>query len=152
MSHHFARSIGVAASMVQVAMPAAGSGLQRFGARSCEPEEYQVAIVRDRLTDSTRVVASFTGSSRQFGLSSQAWLGVSFSFPGARLLAPPVRTFAKGRGEMRWYDIPSQAFARLAGAPELIFTVGRARFHVRDRMEMFREVVRRMTPSARGWQ
>jgi hypothetical protein len=151
-----------------------------------------VAVVHDRLTDSTRVSASFSASSKPFGLDSRAWLALSFTFSGARLLTPPstlvltleswtpgrggwafahpeslhiqsgdsirldlppagylkrpVHPFDAGRQEVLWFDVPSDDFTRLAGAPELNFTAGHARFRVRERMEMLRDVLRHMTP------
>jgi hypothetical protein len=51
---------------------------------------YMVSHVYDRVTDSTLVAASLSSTSRPFGLGSTAWLFVSFSFPGRRLLASPA--------------------------------------------------------------
>jgi len=61
-----------------------------------------------------------------------------------------VHLFDSGRREVLWFDIPSTDFTRLAGAPELRFRAGNARFRVRQRMEVLREGLRRMTPVARG--
>lgn len=193
MRHHLARSLGAAASMLRLAAPMAGpAAAQGFGPRSTAANEYLVAVVHDRQTDSSRLTASFTGSSRPFGLNSRAWLDLSFSFAGVRPVIPPsfvvltieswtparggwafahpeslhvrsgdsirldvpaagylkrpVRLFDTGRQEALWFDIPSGDFTRLAGAPELSFRAGRARFRVRQRMEMLREVARRMRP------
>jgi hypothetical protein len=63
-----------------------------------------------------------------------------------------VHLFDSGRREALWFNITSTDFARLAGAPELSFRAGNARFRVRQRMEMLREVIRRMTPVERGPQ
>jgi hypothetical protein len=199
MPHHVAGFIGAAASIVQLTLPVTRlTAVQGFGPRSRIANEYQVAVIHDRLTDSSRLTAFFTGSSKAFGLDSRAWLGLSFSFPGVRVSAPPafltltieawtparggwafahpeslrvrsgdslrlefpsagylkrqVHVLDTGRREELWFDVPSRDFTRLAGAPELVFTAGRARFRVRERMEMLREVLRRMTPSARGSQ
>ena len=197
MSHHLALSIGAAASILQLAVPMSSLvAVQGFGPRRTAANTYRVAVVHDRLTDSTRVSASFTATSKPFGLDSRAWLDLSFTFPGARLVTPPpavvltieswtpgrggwafahpewlriesgdsirlefpaagylkrrVHLFDTGRREELWFDIPSSDFTRLAGAPELIFRAGRARFRVRERMEMLHEVLRRMTPLERG--
>ncbi|MFL5495204.1 MAG: hypothetical protein ACJ8DC_12545 [Gemmatimonadales bacterium] len=197
MSPHLALSIGAAASMLQIAAPmrivAAAQGFDR---KKTAANAYQIAVVHDRVTDSSRVSASFTATSKPFGLDSRAWLDLSFAFPGARLVTPPpavvltieswtparggwafahperlriesgdsirlefpaagylkrrVHLFDTGRREVLWFDIPSSDFTRLAGAPELIFRAGRARFRVRERMEMLHEVLRRMTPLERG--
>ena len=199
MSPHLARFVGAAASILQLAVPMPNLvAAQGFGPRSTVANDYRVAVVHDRLTDSSRLTASFTGSSKPFGLGSRAWLDLSFSFAGARLVSPPsslvltieswtpsrggwafahrvplqiqsgdsirlefppagylkrqVHLFDTGRREVLWFDIPSSDFTLLAGAPELIFTAGRARFRVRERMEMLREVLRRMTPLERGPQ
>jgi hypothetical protein len=171
---------------------------QEFDLRRMATNAYRVAVVHDRLTDSTRVSATFSASSQPFGLDSRAWLDLSFTFPGARLVTPPsalvltieswtpgrggwafahperlhvqsgdslrlefpaagylkrrVHLFDTGRKEVLWFDIPSSAFARLAGAPELLFAAGRARFRVRTRMEMLHEMLRRMAPVERGAQ
>jgi hypothetical protein len=197
MSHHLALSIGAVVSMLQFAVPLSNVvATQGFGPRKTAANTYRVAVVHDRLTDSTRVSASFTGSSKPFGLDSRAWLDLSFTFSGARLVTPPsavvltieswtpgrggwafahpewlhirsgdsirlelpaagylkrrVHLFDAGREEVLWFDIPASDFVRLAAAPELLFTAGRVRFRVRDRMEMLREVLRRMTPVERG--
>jgi hypothetical protein len=199
MAHHIAGFIGATASILQLAVPWTHlTAEQGFGPRSRIANEYQVAVIHDRLTDCSRLTAFFTGSSRAFGLDSRGWLGLSFSFPGIRVSVPPafltltieawtparggwafahpeslsvrsgdslrlefppagyvkrrVHLFDTGRREELWFDIPSRDFTRLARAPELLFTAGRARFRVRDRMEMLREVLRRMTPSDRGLQ
>jgi hypothetical protein len=199
MSHHLARSVGAAASILQLTVPTINlTAAQGFGPRSAIASTYRIAVVHDRLTDSTRLSASFTASSQPFGLDSRAWLDLSFSFPGVRLIAAPavvvlaieswtpgrggwafahpqmlhiqsgdsirlavpptgymkrrVHLFDSGRQEVLWFDIPSAEFTRLAGAPELILRAGNARIRVRERMEMLREVLRRMTPSERGPQ
>jgi hypothetical protein len=197
MSHHLGLSIGAAASILQLAVPMSSlAALQGFGPHGTAANTYRVAVVHDRLTDSTRVSASFTATSKPFGLDSRAWLDLSFTFPGAHLVTPPpavvltieswtpgrggwafahpewlriesgdsirlefpaagylkrrVHLFDTGRQEVLWFDIPSSDFTRLAGAPELLLTAGRARFRVRERMEMLHEVLRRMTPAERG--
>jgi len=171
---------------------------QGFGPRRTAANAYRIAVVHDRLTDNTRVSASLSASSEPFGLDSRAWLDLSFTFSGARLVTPPatvvltiegwtpsrggwafahpeslhvrsgdsirlalpaagylkrrVHLLDTGRRDVLWYDIPSRDFTRLAAAPELIFTAGRARFRVQQRMEMLREVLHRMTPVERGSQ
>ena len=199
MSHHLARSVGAAASILQLTVPTISlTAAQGFGPRSAAASTYRVAVVHDRLTDSTRLNASFVASSKPFGLDSRAWLDLSFSFAGVRLTAAPafvvltietwtpsrggwafahpkplhvesgdsirlevpatgylkrkVHLLDSGRREALWFNIPSTDFIRLAGAPELIFSAGNARIRVRQRMEMFREVLRRMTPLERGPQ
>ena len=199
MTHHLARSIGAAASMLQLAAPMnALSAAQGFGPRSTAANDYQLVVLHDRGTDSSRLTASLSASSRPFGLDSRAWLDVSFSFAGVRLVAAPsfvvltieawtpgrggwafahpvslhiqsgdsmrlefppagyrkrpVHLLDSGRREVLWFDVPSTDFARLAGAPELSFRAGNARFRVRQHMEMLREVLRRMTPLERGPQ
>jgi hypothetical protein len=199
MSHHLALSVGAAASILQVAVPISSLvAVQGFGPRRTVANTYQLVVLHDRVTDSSRVTAAFTGSSRPFGLESRAWLGLSFTFAGVRLVATPpfviltieswtpaqggwafghpeslhiqsgdsirldvpatgymkrrVHLFDSGRQEVLWFDIPSTDFTRLAGAPELILRVGNARIRVRQRMEMLREVLRRMTPLERGPQ
>lgn len=72
--------------------------------------------------------------------------------PPAGYLKRPVHLFDSGRQEALWFAVPSKDFMRFVGAPELVFSAGRARFRVRERMEMFRELARRMTPSAGGLQ
>jgi len=197
MSPHRALSIGAAAWMLQLAAPMSSlAAAQGFGPRKTAANAYRVAVVHDRLTDSTRVSVSLSASSRPFGLDSRAWLDVAFTFSGAWLVTPPsalvltiegwtpargawafahpeslhiqsgdslqlefpaagymrrpVHLFDTGREEVLWFDIPSSDFARLAGAPEVLFTAGRAQFRVRERMEMMHEVLRRMTPEKRG--
>jgi hypothetical protein len=199
MSHHFARSFGAAISILYMAAPHASvAALQGFHPRSTTANGYSIAAVHDRLTDSSRITASFTGSSKPFGLDSRAWLDLSFSFPwdsvatsprfvvltieswtparggwafahprpleirsgdSLRLEIPPagyekrpVHTFDSGRRELLWFDIDAADFRRIAGTPELVFTAGGARFRVYKRMEMVREVLRRMTPLERGPQ
>jgi hypothetical protein len=199
MPHHIASVIGAAASILQLTVPVTRlTAVQGFAPRSRIANEYQIAVIHDRLTDSSRLTAFFTGSSKAFGLDSRAWLGLSFSFSGIRVSAPPafltltieawtparggwafahpeslrvrsgdslraefppagyvkrpVHLFDSGRREALWFDIPSRDFTRLARAPQLDFTAGRAHFRVRERMEMLREVLRRMTPSVRGPQ
>jgi len=197
--HHLARSLGAAASMLQLAVPVAGSAVaQGFGPRSAAAKAYQLVVIHDRGTDSSRVTAAFTASSKPFGLGSRVWLDLSFTFAGVRLIAAPsfvvltieswtpsrggwafghpeslhvqsgdsirvdvpatgyvkrrVHLFDSGRREVLWFDIPSTDFKRLAGAPELNLKAGNMRFRVRQRMEMLREVIRRMTPLERGPQ
>jgi hypothetical protein len=199
MLHHFALSLGAAASMLQLAVPVAGSAVaQGFGPRSAAAKGYQLVVIHDRGTDSSRVTAAFTASSKPFGLGSRAWLDLSFTFAGIRLIAAPpfvvltieswtparggwafahpeslhvrsgdsirldvpatgyvkrrVHLLDSGRQEVLWFDIPSTDFTRLAGAPELTLRVGNARIRVRQRVEMLREVLRRMTPLERGPQ
>ena len=200
MSYHLALSIGAAASILQLSVPASNVlvAAQGFGPRRTAANAYGVAVTHDRLTDSTRVSASLTASSKPFGLDSRAWLDLSFNFAGTRLVISPsflvltieswtpsrggwafahpeslqvqsgdsirlefpaagylkrrVHLFDAGRRDVLWFDIPSSDFMRLAEAPELIFTAGRARFRVRERMEMLHEVLRRMTPVERGSQ
>ena len=197
MSHHLALSIGAAASILQLGVPLSSLvAVQGFGPRRTAANAYQIVVVHDRVTDSSRVSAAFNATSKPFGLDSRAWLDLSFAFPGARLVSPPpavvltieswtpgrggwafahpewlriesgdsirlefpaagylkrpVHLFDSGRREVLWFDIPTSDFTRLAGAPELLFTAGRARFKVRERMEMLHEVLRRMTPVERG--
>ena len=199
MPHHLARSLGAAASMLQLAVPVAGPAVaQGFGPRSAAASAYQLVVIHDRVTDSSRVTAAFAARSKPFGLDSRAWLDISFTFAGVRLITAPsfvvltieswtparggwafahpeslhvqsgdsirldvpatgyvkrrVHLFDSGRREVLWFDIPSTDFTRLAGAPELSFRAGNARFRVRQRMEMLREVIRRMTPVERGPQ
>jgi hypothetical protein len=64
----------------------------------------------------------------------------------------PVHMFDAGRREVLWLEIDASDLRRIADAPELVLTAGHARFGVRKRMEMLREVVRRMTPLERGPQ
>jgi hypothetical protein len=199
MSPHLALSVGAAASLLHLAVPTSRvAAAQGFGPRSTAAHAYQVVVVHDRLTDTTRVSASLIASSKPFGLDSRAWLDLSFAFLGARLVTPPsalvltveswtpgrggwafahpeslhiqsgdsirlefpasgylkrpVRLFDTGRQEVLWFDIPLSAFARLAAAPELLFKAGRARFRVRERMEMMHDLLRRITPVDRGPQ
>ena len=199
MSHHLALSIGAAASILQLAVPMSSLvAVQGFGPRRTAANAYQLVVIHDRGTDSSRVTAAFTASSKAFGLDSRAWLNLSFTFAGVRLIATPpfvvltieswtparggwafahpeslhvesgdsirldvpatgyvksrVHLFDSGRREVLWFDIPSSEFTRLAAAPELVFQAGRARFRVRERMEILHEVLRRMTPLERGSQ
>lgn len=195
MSAHFARSLGVVASVLPLALPGTALAAQRFNHRSTTPG-YVIAVTRDRLTDSTRVTATLSAPSSPFGPGSRAWLDLSFAFAGARLptrpaflnltleswtparggwafahpvslkirsgdslrlelpaagyVKRPVGLFDSGRREALWFAIPSTDFTRMARLPELVFSAGRARFRVRERMDMLREVVRRMTPPGRG--
>ena len=199
MSHYLVFCVGAVASMLQVAVPMSSVvAAQGFGPRGTAANAYRVAVVYDRLTDSTRVSATFNESSQPFGLDSRAWLDFSFTFSGARVVTQPsalvltieswtpgrggrafahpeplhiqsgdslrlefpaagylkrrVHLFDTGRREVLWFDIPSSAFARLAGAPELMLAAGRARFRVRERMGMLHEMLRRMAPVERGAQ
>lgn len=198
MSAHFALSLGVAASVLPLALPGTALAMQGFMRRSTDPQGYVIAATRDRLTDTTQVTATLSAPSRPFGLGSRAWLDLSFGFTGPRLTARPtavrltveswtparggwafahsapleirggdslrlelpaegylkrpVGLFDTGRREALWFAIPSADYARVARLPEVVFSVGRARFRVRERMEMLREVLRRMTPLARGPQ
>jgi hypothetical protein len=105
MSHHLARSVGAAASILQLSVPMISlTAAQGFGPRSAVASTYRIAVVHDRLTDSTRLSASFTASSQPFGLDSRAWLDLSFSFAGVRLIAAPafvaltIESWTPGRG------------------------------------------------------
>jgi hypothetical protein len=105
MSHHLALSIGAAASMLQLAFPTSSVlAVQGFGPRRMVANTYRVVVVHDRLTDTTRVSASFTASSKPFGLNSRAWLDLSFTFPGTRHVIPPsavvltIESWTPGRG------------------------------------------------------
>jgi hypothetical protein len=105
MSPRLALSVGAAASLLQIAVPRTRvAAAQGFGPRSTAANAYRVAVVHDRLTDTTRVSASFTASSKPFGLDSRAWLDLSFAFLGARLVTPPsvlvltVESWTPGRG------------------------------------------------------
>ena len=198
MSPHLAFSLGVMTSILQLTAPMTSvAGAQGFHRMSTAASSYQVVVLYDRLTDSTRVTASFIASSRRFGLDSRAWLDLSFSFGGAQLTtAPgivvltieawtpsrggwafahrqqlrvrsgdtllletaaagyrkhPVQVFDPGRRDGLWFEIPVAQFAKLAASQTLVFEAGNARFRVgAQRMEMLRELVRRMTPSERG--
>jgi hypothetical protein len=199
MSPHLALSLGAVASVLQLAAPLNGlADAQGFGPKSRAANGYQLVVIHDRITDSSRLTAALNATSKPFGLDSRAWLDLSFSFAGVRLITTPpfvvltiegwtparggwafahpealhvrsgdsirldlpatgyekrrVHLFDTGRREVLWFEIPSTDFTRIAGAPELIFRAGNARFRVRQRMEMLREVLRRMTPSERGSQ
>jgi hypothetical protein len=63
---------------------------QEFRDRARANNPYMVTRLYDRVSDSTRVSASLSSSSRPFGLGSRVWLWASFTFPGRRLLAAPA--------------------------------------------------------------
>jgi hypothetical protein len=105
MFRHFARSIGAAASMLQLAIPFTNlAAVQGFHRQPTAANTYQITSVHDRLTDSSDVAATLTRRSRPFGLGSVAWLDLSFSHAGLRLTTPPpsvrltIESWAPGRG------------------------------------------------------
>lgn len=63
---------------------------QDFRNRVRAENSYAVSRLYDRVTDSTRVAAALSSSSRPFGLGSRVWLVAAFTFPGRQLQAPPV--------------------------------------------------------------
>jgi len=64
MSHHFVRSVGAAASILQLTVPTISlTAAQGFGPRSAAASTYRVVVVHDHLIDSTRLSASFTSPS-----------------------------------------------------------------------------------------
>ena len=63
---------------------------QDFRNRVRVENSYEVSRLYDRVTDSTRVAAAFSPSSRPFGLGSTVWLLAAFTFPGRQLQAPPA--------------------------------------------------------------
>ncbi len=72
---------------------------------------------------------------------------VKLEVPAARYAKRRVRLLDKRRREELSFRIPTRQFTTLAAKPEIEFRVRNAsiRFHDR-RMEMLREVVRRLTP------
>ena len=85
-------------------------------------------------------------------LHIQSGDSIRLDVPATGYMKRRVHLLDSGRQEVLWFDIPSTDFTRLAGAPELTLRVGNARIRVRQRMEMLREVLRRMTPLERGPQ
>jgi hypothetical protein len=83
-----AGSLGAAGDLTPPVVPTVLA--QDFRDRVRADHSYMVSRVYDRVTDSTLVSASLSSTSRPFGLGSTAWLFVSLSFPGRRLLASPA--------------------------------------------------------------
>jgi hypothetical protein len=72
---------------------------------------------------------------------------VKLEVPAAHYAQLRVGLFDAGRREELSFRIPTEQFTPLAGEPEVEFKAGNASIRFRDaRMEMLREVVRRMTP------
>jgi hypothetical protein len=68
--------------------------------------------------------------------------------PAAQYAKLRAGLFDRGRREVLSFRIPAEQFAALASEPEIEFKAGKASIRFRDRrMEMLREVIRRMTPS-----
>jgi hypothetical protein len=83
-----AGSLGVVSPLVPTAVPLVLA--QEFRDRARAENSYAVSRLYDRVTDSTRVAAALSSSSRPFGLGSTAWLMAAFTFPGKQLQAPPA--------------------------------------------------------------
>jgi hypothetical protein len=81
-------SLGVTGALLPRGVPAVLA--QDFRNRVRADNSYVMTKLYDRVTDSTRVAASLSSSSRPFGLGSRVWLLASVTFPGRRLLAPPA--------------------------------------------------------------
>jgi hypothetical protein len=82
---------GSTAFVGELAPPAVPQVLaQEFRTRARADDAYAVSRLYDRVTDSTRVAAALSSSSRPFGLGSRAWLLASFTFSGKHLQAPPA--------------------------------------------------------------
>ncbi len=67
-------------------------------------ERYRVLELYDRVTDSSRVVATIAATSRRFGLGSRVAVDVSYSYPGRQLTTSPewviitMESFTPSRG------------------------------------------------------
>lgn len=83
-----AGSLGVAGALVSRAVPAVLAQDLRNSVRT--EDSYAVSRLYDRVTDSTRVAAALSSSSRPFGLGSSVWLVAAFTFPGRQLQAAPA--------------------------------------------------------------
>lgn len=81
-------SLGVVGQLASTAVPTVLA--QDFRSRVRADNSYAVSRVYDRITDSTRVAAALSSSSRPFRLGSTAWLLASFAFQGRQLQSPPA--------------------------------------------------------------
>lgn len=83
-----AGSLAVVGPLAPTAMPTVLA--QDFRDRVRADNSYALSRLYDRVTDSTRVAAALSSSSRSFGLGSTAWLMAAFTFPGKTLQTPPA--------------------------------------------------------------
>ena len=87
MTAALAGSLGLVGPLAPTAVPTVLA--QDFRNR-VRDDSYAVSRLSDRVTDSTRVAAASSSSSRPFGLGSTVWLLAVFTFPGRQLQAPPA--------------------------------------------------------------
>lgn len=74
--------------------------------------------------------------------------GLELEIPASQYAKRKVHPYDSGRREMLSFRIPAEQFATMAAEPELEFKAAKASIRFRDRrMEMLREIVRRMTSS-----
>jgi hypothetical protein len=88
MAAALAGSLGATVALVPPVVPTVLA--QDFRNRVRAENSFAVSRLYDRVTDSTRVAAVLSSSSRPFGLGSTAWLLAAFTFPGRQLQAPPA--------------------------------------------------------------
>jgi len=83
-----AGSLGAISALAPVVVPRVLA--QDFRNRVRAENSYAVSRLYDRVTDSTRVAAALSSSSRPFGLGSRVWVVAAFTFSGRQLRAPPA--------------------------------------------------------------
>lgn len=80
-------SLGATGALVP-AVPAVQA--QDFRNRGRVDNAHALSRIYDRVTDSTRVAAALSSSSRPFGLGSTVWLLAAFTYPGRQLQGRPA--------------------------------------------------------------
>ena len=105
MSHHLLMWPAAALTAVHLmGPPIPPLEAQRHREDQRSAEEYRVLELYDRVTDSSRVVATIAPTSRRFGLGSRAAVDVSYTYPGRDLTVSPewvvitVESFTPARG------------------------------------------------------
>jgi len=88
MAAALAGSLGVVGPLAPTAVSTVLA--QDFRYRVRADNSYAPSRLYDRVTDSTRVAAALSSSSRPFGLGSTAWLMAAFTFSGKELQTPPA--------------------------------------------------------------
>jgi hypothetical protein len=107
MSHHLLLWPASAAALtvlylVGSQVPPLKAQRHRAGQRSAE--RHRVLELYDRVTDSSRVVATIAATSRRFGLGSRVAVDVSYTYPGRHLTVSPewviitMESFTPARG------------------------------------------------------
>ncbi|MBA3318524.1 MAG: hypothetical protein H0T50_10595 [Gemmatimonadales bacterium] len=125
---HFWPAAGAATAFLQLTahgLPPLQAQEPRFG---LAPKPYCVQQFYDRVTDSSRAVATLSTRSRAFGLGARVSIDVSYSYPGRHLMEPPgwvtitLESFTPARGgwafaRPRTLEIRSPAALKLEVSP-----------------------------------